>query len=126
MNNTPNPYLATILDIVHNLRLAWQLFRDKRVPLWTKGVPLAALAYLVWPLDILADPALGLGQLDDLAIIMLGIKAFVSLCPPQLVAQLKQQITTGQTHVERGGPVVDTTYRVVTDDDRSPNDPATR
>ncbi len=126
MKNTPNPYLATILDIVHNLRLAWQLFRDKRVPLWTKGVPLAALAYLVWPLDILADPALGLGQLDDLAIIMLGIKAFVSLCPPQLVAQLRQQIMTGQPHVEHSGPVVDVTYRVVTNDDRNSDDQATR
>lgn len=116
MSGAPNPYLATVLDVVHNLRLAWRLFKDRRVPLWVKSVPVAALAYVVWPLDILADPALGLGQLDDLAIIMLGIKAFVSLCPPQLVAQLRQQIVSGEAHEDPAGPVVDATYRVVKED----------
>ena len=50
------------------------------MPIWTKLIPLGSLLYLIWPIDLLADPILGLGQLDDLAIIVLGMKAFIAVC----------------------------------------------
>lgn len=79
--------LSALVDIVNHIRLAWNLWRDRQVPLWPKGIPLLALAYVLWPIDFVADPILGLGQLDDLAILALGIKLFISLCPVAIVRQ---------------------------------------
>jgi uncharacterized membrane protein YkvA (DUF1232 family) len=72
-------------DVVRQARLAWRLFWDERVPLWTKFLPPLALAYVVFPLDILPDVALGLGQLDDAAVFLIGLKLFIELSPPEVV-----------------------------------------
>jgi uncharacterized membrane protein YkvA (DUF1232 family) len=79
---------AWLEDVVRQLRLAWRLFFDERVPLWTKVVPPAALAYVLSPIDILSDfPPVGLNQLDDVAIVFLGIKMFIELAPPDVVRE---------------------------------------
>ena len=114
--------LGGLLGIVRDVRLAWQLFRDERVPVWIKSVPILSLAYLIWPLDLLADPLLGLGQLDDLAVLALGIKLFISLCPADLVHQhrerARQDARQGNLMGSAGrdlsnSEVIDTTYRVL-------------
>ena len=64
-------------------------------------------------IDLLADPMLGLGQLDDLAVIALGLRLFISLCPPALVEQYQRRF--GGARVMDESEVVDTTYRVVDD-----------
>jgi uncharacterized membrane protein YkvA (DUF1232 family) len=74
-------------DVARQVRLAWRLFRDQRVPLWTKLIPPVALAYVFFPVDIIPDVALGLGQLDDIAVLLLGIKLFVELSPPDVVRE---------------------------------------
>jgi len=104
------------LGIVEHLRLAWRLWRDRRVPLWPKLVPLAALVYVLVPFDLLADPILGLGQIDDLGVIVLGLKLFVALCPAALVAQHRQRLNgdvTAPAAAEEN--VVEATYRVLDD-----------
>jgi len=58
------------------------------MPLWTKTVPLGAVLYLLWPADLLLDPILGLGQLDDLALILLATQIFIALAPEPLKAEL--------------------------------------
>lgn len=81
-------FLTWFKDIVRQLRLAWRLFLDRRVPLWTKIVPPAALAYVLLPIDILSDiPPMGLNQLDDLAVVFLGVKLFIELAPPDVVRE---------------------------------------
>lgn len=104
--------------VLQHLRLAWRLWRDKRVSLWPKLVPLATLAYVLVPFDLLADPILGLGQLDDLGVILLGLRLFVALCPARLVAQHRYQLADGVTApaMEEQGEVVDATYRVLDED----------
>lgn len=80
--------LAWLKDVVRQLRLAWRLFLDRRVPLWTKLVPPAAVAYVLSPIDILSDfPPVGLNQLDDLAVLFLGVKLFIELAPPDVVRE---------------------------------------
>jgi uncharacterized membrane protein YkvA (DUF1232 family) len=80
--------LAWLKDAVRQLRLAWRLFLDRRVPLWTKIVPPAAVAYVLSPIDILSDvPPMGLNQLDDVAVFLLGIKLFIELAPPEVVRE---------------------------------------
>ena len=80
-----------VLELLSSLRLSWRLLWDRRMPLWTKSVPAAAAMYLLWPIDILADPLLGIGQVDDLAIILLAARLFISLAPIALLADLDRE-----------------------------------
>jgi len=100
------PEAANLLtEAYRSLRLTWRLLRDDRVPAWTKAIPAAAVAYVLFPLDLLIDPILGLGQLDDIAVAVLAVKMFIEACPPDIV----------QEHREALEGVVDADYRVVSD-----------
>lgn len=105
----PNALVAWIQDVVRQARLAWRLFWDRRVPFWTKLIPPLALAYVVLPIDILPDLALGLGQLDDVAVLLIGAKLFIELSPPDVVREhlraLGARIQEWRV-VEKGGPPV--------------------
>jgi uncharacterized membrane protein YkvA (DUF1232 family) len=107
--------VGAITSLVSNVRLIWRLFTDRRVPWWTKLIPLAALAYVIWPFDLALDTMLGLGQLDDLAIVLLGLKTFVSLSPAAIVAQYRNQLRQASDGAESA---VDASYQVL-DDDRA-------
>ena len=80
-----NALLVWIKDVARQVRLAWRLLWDKRVPLWTKLIPPVALAYVLFPFDIIPDVAVGLGQLDDVAVLLIGVKLFIELAPPDVV-----------------------------------------
>jgi len=68
-----------------NARLAWRLLREPEVPVWVKALPLAALIYLVSPIDIIPDVLPFVGEIDDLAVVLLALQAFVFLCPSRAV-----------------------------------------
>jgi uncharacterized membrane protein YkvA (DUF1232 family) len=82
-----NALLAWVRDAARQVRLAWRLFWDQRVPLWTKLIPPIALGYVLFPIDIIPDVAVGLGQLDDVAVLLLGLKLFIELAPPDVVRE---------------------------------------
>ncbi|MBN1248934.1 MAG: DUF1232 domain-containing protein [Anaerolineae bacterium] len=81
--------LGWLKEFLAQFELAWKLLWDGRVSGFTKLVPLAMVAYLILPFDIVPDPVLGFGQVDDLVLILLGLKMFISLCPPDVVAELE-------------------------------------
>ncbi len=89
--SAPEDRTGPLSEIIKNLRLTWRLLRDSRVPIWQKLIPPAALLYVLAPIDFVPDAVLGLGQLDDLSIILLGIWGFIQLCPQNVV----------QEHLER-------------------------
>ena len=69
-----------LTEIVRNAQLAWHLLTDRRVSLLPKLIiPGLMLGYLIFPVDLLPDFIPVLGQLDDLAILALGIKLFIEL-----------------------------------------------
>lgn len=76
-----------IKEFMLQFRLAWRLFWDNRVPWAAKLIPVAAIAYIVSPFDLIPDFALGLGQLDDLAILLIGLRLFIDVCPNLLVKE---------------------------------------
>lgn len=84
-----NTVLGWVTDLVRQGRLAWRLLWDKRVPFWTKLIPIATIAWVmpIIPPDIIPDAAPVLGQLDDIAILMLGMKLFVELAPTDIVRE---------------------------------------
>jgi uncharacterized membrane protein YkvA (DUF1232 family) len=108
--------VSNFLWMIDRLRLAWRLFWDERVSAWIKLVPLFPVLYLIWPLDILSDPVLGLGQLDDLAVIALGLKLFITACPPGLVNEHWQALTQSGQKSSEQGDTVEGEYRVLEGD----------
>jgi len=79
-------------SLVAEAHLALRLMREPAVPPYLKVVPLAALAYVLSPLDFLPDFFPIVGQLDDLGIVILGVKGFLRLCPADAVAFHREAI----------------------------------
>ena len=76
--------------------LSWQLFWDSRVDPVRKLIPLGAIAYLLSPIDLLPELALGpIGVIDDVGLVILALNAFISICPPDVVADIRQRIASG-------------------------------
>jgi uncharacterized membrane protein YkvA (DUF1232 family) len=105
--------------IVRDARLAWRLFTDERVSGMLKLIPPAALMYTLFPVDFIPDLVPGLGQLDDLGIIVLGLKLFIQLAPPAIVQQHLAEIQgiQGSWRVvdeeqPASGEVIDPPYRI--------------
>jgi uncharacterized membrane protein YkvA (DUF1232 family) len=74
------------------LRLVWMLLRDPRVPIYQKALPGIVLAYLLSPFDLIPGFLPVIGQLDDFALLLLGLKAFTYIAPEDLVDQYAQQL----------------------------------
>ncbi|MGB9777009.1 MAG: YkvA family protein, partial [Anaerolineae bacterium] len=87
-----NMFVSWAKELVRQLRLAWRLFKDRRVPWALKLIPPAALIYVLAPIDILPDLGLGLGQLDDIAIVLLALKLFIELAPAEVVREHLQAL----------------------------------
>jgi uncharacterized membrane protein YkvA (DUF1232 family) len=68
-------------------RLIARLMRDARVGPWSKAMLIAGVIYVVSPLDFLSDLVPVLGQLDDLALLALVVRAFLNSCPAAVVAE---------------------------------------
>ena len=69
-----------VLPLVwRGLKLAWRLFRDRRVPLYLKALPVLALLYAISPWDLVPDILPAVGQIDDLIVAALLLLAFVFL-----------------------------------------------
>ncbi len=88
--NWLGPYIpqgSIISEVIQQFKLAFNLMIDPRVHPLTKLIPIAALTYLVLPLDLVPDVAIGLGQLDDLGVMMLGLRTFFEFTPPNIVAE---------------------------------------
>lgn len=99
------PDSNVLKDIIRQLQLVWRLLRDRRVPIWMKAIPFLSLVYLLVPVDIVPDVLLGLGQLDDLAVVALGYRLFLELVPPALVREHLQDLIASAAE-----------WRVVNDD----------
>lgn len=73
--------------VVDQIRLTWALMRDPRVPLWAKAIPVLGIIYVLSPLDFIPDMLIGLGQLDDLAIVLGGMRLFAAVVPADVVEE---------------------------------------
>ena len=96
------PQGGIIRDFVLRVKLILRLMGDKRVNPWLKIIPVAGLAYLVSPIDIIPDIVLPvIGELDDAAVLWLTNYLFVELCPPEVVAEhVKALSANASTHHE--------------------------
>lgn len=82
------PQGGMIRDFVLRVKLILRLIGDRRVSFWLKIIPVAGLAYLVSPIDLIPDIALPIiGELDDAAVLWLTNALFIELCPPEVVRE---------------------------------------
>jgi uncharacterized membrane protein YkvA (DUF1232 family) len=79
---------------------------DSRVNPFIKLMPLASLAYLIWPIDLISVVP-GVSALDDLAIVSLGAYMFIEFCPPDVVEEHMQQLTSNMDVVEGNEDVIE-------------------
>jgi uncharacterized membrane protein YkvA (DUF1232 family) len=74
-------------DLTNRFRLISRLLMDSRVNPLIKFLPIATLAYVVWPVDLLP-----VNPVDDAFVIWIGTTLFVELCPPEVVQEHLQSL----------------------------------
>lgn len=78
------------------LKLVWRLIEDQRVSVGAKLIIAAILSYVILPTDLLPDFLPGVGQMDDLAVILGGLKLFLRLCPREVVQEHLKALSNGR------------------------------
>ena len=66
---------------------------DSRVSPLVKLIPIGSLVYLISPIDIIMGIP-GVAALDDAAILWFGSNLFVELCPPEVVQEHMQALSS--------------------------------
>ena len=75
-------------------QLYWQLFTDSRVPLQAKAILIAAVLYVLSPFDFIPELLIPFfGVVDDLGVVLLAARWFISLCPPDVVQERVKEIS---------------------------------
>lgn len=105
--NWLGPYIPEgniLREVVQQIKLLYHLMLDPRVHPLAKLIPIAAVAYVISPVDIVSDVIPVLGQLDDAAIVMLGLRMFFEVSPPDVVREYLKRLAR---------PVSDSEWKVV-------------
>jgi len=96
----PSTHLSTwqIFRLARHLpnfvKLYWRLFKDPRVPLRAKAILVVAALYVLSPFDFVPELVVPLfGVVDDLGILFLAARWFISLCPPDVVQERVREIS---------------------------------
>jgi uncharacterized membrane protein YkvA (DUF1232 family) len=111
------PKTGVFRDLVMRLKLIGRLMGDGRVNLFIKILPIASLAYLIWPVDLAPGMVLPIiGAVDDAAILWLGNYLFIELCPPEVVQEHMEHLTSNMDIVENHDEIVDADSVEVTDE----------
>ncbi len=71
-------------QFINQLRLTYRLMRDGRVSLFTKAVPIFVAIYVISPIDLIPFV-----PIDDIAVMLGGMRVFEMLVPEYIVAEHK-------------------------------------
>jgi uncharacterized membrane protein YkvA (DUF1232 family) len=93
-------------DLVLRFKLIMRLMGDSRVNPFVKLLPVASLAYLIWPIDLIAGIP-GVSALDDVALVSLGAYLFIEFCPPDVVQEHMQHLASNMNTVAGPDEIVD-------------------
>lgn len=119
MSNNPQRSIqragGVFQGLSRQIKLILRLMGDKRVSPVLKLMPIGALVYMIWPIDLM--PGI---PVDDAAVVWLGSYLFIELCPPEVVQEHMDALRrTPPLDWENNPPrsegdVVDAEYRDVT------------
>ena len=104
--NWLGPYIpegSIFRELIQQVKLAYSLILDPRVHPLTKLIPVAAVAYLILPTDLIPDIIPILGQADDVMVLMIGLRLFFEFSPNAVVQEHLQKLAA---HVKGNWSVV--------------------
>ena len=111
-----------LLDLPRQLRLAYCLFRDDRVPIYVKGAFAATLGVIALPMVNLPKSIPFVGELDTLALTLLAVRLYIAACPRYVVIEQERLIMERHSRfdedVRRGERVALLIYRRLRPEDR--------
>jgi uncharacterized membrane protein YkvA (DUF1232 family) len=81
-----------VRDLPQQMRLAYCLFRDPRVPFAAKAGAATALGIILTPIIDVPKAVPLIRELDVVALTLLTLKLFITLSPPEVVAEQEQLI----------------------------------
>ena len=82
-------------------RIVWGIVRDPRTPIGLKGMLVAALAYVLLPVDIIPDAIPIIGQADDLTVLLLVLDLFIANAPDEVRAEHTSRARNGTADLDR-------------------------
>jgi uncharacterized membrane protein YkvA (DUF1232 family) len=82
-------------------RVVWGILRDPRTPIGLKGILAAALAYVVFPVDLIPDAIPIIGQADDLTVLLLVLDLFIQNAPAEVRAEHMSRARNGTADLDR-------------------------
>lgn len=94
-------------EIWQQIRLVYKLILDPEVPIYLKALPFVAVVYLLLPFDFLPDVIPGLGQLDDLTILIIGAKIFIDMAPQDVVQRHLRNLQSVSDRIASEGEQID-------------------
>jgi uncharacterized membrane protein YkvA (DUF1232 family) len=90
--------------IRNQLRLSWRLLRDERVSAMKFALPTFLALYVMSPIDPIPDFLLGLGQVDDVGVVIAGIlliaRTIPKLAPGHVVDEHLRDMGLGRPGAE--------------------------
>lgn len=106
--------------ILNEMKLAWRLLRDERVTSLKYLAPALLALYVASPVDAIPDLLLGIGQVDDLGIAVLGLMVALKVIPRLAPADVLREHTAdinnegrpGEPDATRVDPIIDAHYTV--------------
>ncbi len=123
-HNWLGPYLGGedwVHQLAQQMKLFFYLMRDPRVHWLTKAIPVITVLYLVSPIDWLQNAIPVLGQLGDVALVMLGFRLFLEFSPRAVVHEHLMRLLGADSPPNAPGAGGEQTWNVVDD---SPSRPA--
>lgn len=80
-------FYRLVTNLPSFVKLFSRLIKDDRVALSPKLLVAALLTYVILPIDLVPDFLVGLGQVDDLILLLAGLRLFLRLCPAHVVKE---------------------------------------
>ena len=69
------------------IKLVGQLMKDRRVPIYTKVLPVLVAVYLISPFDLIPGFLPVIGQLDDFGLLLVTLSTFIRLAPAEVIEE---------------------------------------
>ena len=112
-----------LFDLPRQLRLAYCLFFDDRVPGYVKGAFAAALGVIALPIIDIPAAIPFVGELDMVALTLLAVRLFIAACPRYVVAEQEHLILERHSRfdedVRRGEHIALVIFRRLRPDERT-------
>ena len=94
-------FIGVVTRAPRYVKLGWLLLRDPRIPTRGKAALAGALGYAISPIDPLPGFIPVIGQIDDLAVLLLGLRSALASAPPEVVAEHLEAVGLSMATLER-------------------------